>query len=133
MFYKKVAFFSEAEDDYYRFVENPSRDFFCPVTMDLMLQPHLTSCCGKHISQEAVRKLKKDGRGCPLCKREQWNTMLSLHFLRQVTELRVFCQDPHCDWQGELSQLEQHMQSYHGLSVNVFFMYVPNNFSLSLS
>ena len=124
--------FSEAEDDDYLFVENPSKDFFCPVTMDLLLQPHLTSCCGKHISQEAVRKVKKDGKGCPLCKREQWTTMLNLHYLRQVTELRVFCRVSHCDWQGELLQLEHHMQSHHGLNVNIF-MYMPNDCSLSSS
>ena len=41
------------EEDY-PFVEQPSDDFFCPVTFSLLLQPHLTSCCGKHLSQEAA-------------------------------------------------------------------------------
>ena len=44
--------------------------------------------------------------------------MLSIHYFRQVTELRVFCRDSECDWQGELSQLERHMQSNHGLGCN---------------
>ena len=114
----KNCLFSDAEEDDYSFVENPSKDFFCPVMMDLLLQPHLTSCCGKHVSQDAVRQLKKEGKGCPLCNKSQWKTMLSIHYLRQVTELRVFCRDSECDWQGELSQLEGHMQSNHGLGCN---------------
>ena len=39
--------------------------------------------------------------------------MLSKHFQRQVNELRVFCrhEDKGCGWQGELSDLERHVQS----------------------
>ena len=34
------------------FVERPSEDFFCPVSLELLLEPQLTSCCGHHLSQE---------------------------------------------------------------------------------
>lgn len=33
------------------FVEPPSRDYFCPVTYEVMDRPHLTLCCGQHLSE----------------------------------------------------------------------------------
>ena len=99
----------------YQFVEQPSDDFFCPVTFDLLLQPHLTSCCGKHLSQEAVTRIQREGGACPLCTTHQWSTMLSKYFQRQVNALHVFCHHKNkgCGWQGELSDLEHHLHSFH--------------------
>ena len=96
-----------------RFVEQPSEDFFCPVTCDLLLQPYLMSCCGTHISQEAVSKLKEGERACPLCANHQWNTVLNKHFRCQVKSLHVFCcyEDRGCEWQGELARYEEHISS----------------------
>ena len=93
------------------FVEQPSGDFYCPVTYGLLLQPHLTSCCGKHISQEASTRIRRGA--CPLCNTASWSTVLNKHFQRQVNEMRVFCchDDRGCDWQGELSELEHHVHS----------------------
>ena len=100
------------EEDF-PFVEQPSDDFFCPVTFGLLLQPHLTSCCGKHLSQEAATRIQGEGGACPLCKRPHWRTMKNKGFQRQVNQLRVFChhEDRGCGWQGELFDLERHVQS----------------------
>ena len=106
-------FNSTPQDDYYHFVEDPSQEFLCPVTYDLLLQPHLTSCCGQHLSEEAVKRIKNEENKCPQCQAPEWTTILSKHFLRQVTKLRVFCRDPECDWQGTLSEQDRHMQFYH--------------------
>ena len=102
-----------SEDEEYPFVEQPSDDFFCPVTRDLLLQPHLTSCCGKHLSQEAATRIQREGGACPLCKTPQWSTMLSKHFQRLVNALCVFCrhEDRGCGWRGELSDFNHHLQS----------------------
>ena len=96
----------------YHFVEEPSKDFFCPVTFGLLLQPHLTGCCGKHLSQEATTRIQGEGGACPMCKKPHLSTMLNKHFLRQVNELHVFChhKDRGCEWQGELSDLERHVK-----------------------
>ena len=101
------------EEKDYPFIEQPSDDFFCPVTYGLLLQPHLTSCCGKHLSQEATTKIQREGGACPLCNAPQWSKMLSKHFQRQVNVLHVFCrhEDRGCGWHGELSALERHIQS----------------------
>ena len=103
------------EDDYL-FVEPPPDDFFCPVTFGLLLQPHLTSCCGKHLSQESATRIQKEGGACPLCKKESWSTVLNKHFQRQVNSLRAFCryEERGCGWQGELAALHKHIESCHG-------------------
>ena len=79
----------------------------------LLLQPHLTLCCGNHISEEAASRIQREGGACPLCNAPQWSTVLSKHFQRQVNALRLFCyhKDRGCEWQGELSDMERHIQS----------------------
>ena len=102
---------SSKED--YLYVEQPSNDFFCPVTFDLLLQPHLTSCCGMHISQQAATRIKEEKGPCPLCANQHWNTVLNKHFRRQVKSFHVFCcyEDRGCEWQGELARYEEHISS----------------------
>lgn len=99
-------------DSDYPFVEEPSEEFFCPVTMGLLLQPHLTTCCGKHLSEEAVTKIRERQKGkCPLCKESKWNTVLNKDVQRKVKDLRVFCHYEHkgCRWQGELRDFDNHV------------------------
>ena len=97
----------------YDFVEGPSQDFFCPVTLELLLEPQLTSCCGHHLSREAATRLQKEGKVCPMCNEQEWNSMLDKFHRRRVHELRVRC--PHkvdeCDWVGEVNELKRHVES----------------------
>ena len=95
------------------FVKEPSKDFFCPVTQDLLLEPHLSRCCGHHFSAEAVAKIQEVGGACPTCKNEEFLTVPDKYFRRQVHQLRVFCchKERGCEWKGELSALNQHIQS----------------------
>ena len=95
------------------FVEQPPKDFFCPVTYGLLLQPHLTACCGNHLSQETATLIQREGVRCPLCNEIGLKTMLDKGFQRKVNELRVFChcEDRGCGWQGSLSDLERHVHS----------------------
>ena len=83
------------------------------MTTGVLLQPHLTSCCGNHLSEEAAARIKVKEGACPLCKEEYWSTMFSKHFQRQVNSLRVFCrrEDRGCGWQGELAAFHHHVES----------------------
>ena len=73
----------------YQFVEQPSEDFFCPVTYDLLLQPHLTECCGKHLSQYAATMIKDAGDPCPMCKETNLSTMLDRHLMGIVCSVII--------------------------------------------
>ena len=95
------------------FVEKPPEDIFCPVTATPLLVPHVTSCCGQYLSEEAADRIKHVGGACPLCNTPSWTTLLNRRFQCTVHELRVFC--PHrrrgCRWEGELGALHRHKQS----------------------
>ena len=108
----RVNFRISAEEEY-AFVERPSEDYFCPVTMGLLVQPHLTSCCGKHLSEESAIRIQGEGKPCPLCKSSEWATMLNKNFKREVYELGVYCRhkEEGCPWKGKLSELQSHLNS----------------------
>ena len=111
----RVPVACEVESEEVMCVEQPpSRHFFCRVMREPLLAPHLTECCGKYISDEAVTKTKAEKGACPFCRRSIWNTMLDKKFQRQVRELRVFCshrKSVGCTWIGELSSLKHHLKS----------------------
>ena len=104
---------TEAKKPDYDFVEEPSQDFFCPVSLELLTDPHLTMCCGNHLSQEAANRLKRDGKPCPMCKDPQLNTVPNKHYRRKVNEIKVCC--PHkksgCEWVGGVNEVKQHSDS----------------------
>lgn len=97
----------------YLFVEDPSGEFFCPVTYDLIIQPHLTSCCGKHLSPKAIAKIKEEGKACPLCREQEWSAELDTDLKHKVEALLVFCPnvDRGCKWKGKLLQFDWHVLS----------------------
>lgn len=100
----------EAEFD---FVERPSEDFFCPVTFELLLDPHQTACCGNHLSEKAVHRLQRDGKPCPMCKEPQLNTVRDKFHRRRVSGVRIYCPNKAngCEWIGEVGGGKQHCLS----------------------
>ena len=102
--------FPEKEFD---FVERPSQDFFCPVSLELLLEPQQTSCCGNHLSLEVATRLRREGKSCPVCNGEQWSAMLDKYHRRRVHEVRVRCwnKDSGCGWVGEVNELRRHAVS----------------------
>ena len=99
-----------ATESDYDFVEKPSEDFFCPVTFDLLQEPHQTLCCGNHLSQKAVTRLQQDGEPCPICKKTL-NTVPDKFFQRTVKQLKVRCPNKSlgCVWVGELGNCNRHL------------------------
>ena len=61
----------------YNFVEQPDQDCFCPVSLKLLTEPYLTSCCGHHISQQAANRLIRERKPCPMCKEENFTAWSS--------------------------------------------------------
>ena len=94
------------------FVEEPSRDYFCPVTLELLREPHQTLCCGNHISLEAVITLQKSGKPCPLCKEPRLKTLSDKFFGRKVNELPVRClhYGDGCAWTRGMAELQRHLE-----------------------
>ncbi|XP_064401507.1 TNF receptor-associated factor 5-like [Halichondria panicea] len=101
-----------AEPDY-DLVEQPDQDYFCPVSLELLVEPLQTTCCGHHISQQAANRLTKELKPCPMCKQDNMATQEDKYLRRKVRQLNVRC--PHkksgCEWTGELGDLNHHTTS----------------------
>jgi len=97
----------------YDFVEEPPREFFCPVTFELLSDPKQTKCCGHHLSGKVVSRLQREGKSCPLCNDPNFTVTDDKFFKRKANELKVRC--PHkrngCEWVGELGNSDQHSNS----------------------
>ena len=95
------------------FVEKPPQDLFCPVSLDFLLEPQLTFCCGHHLSLEAANRLQREGKPCPMCNSEEWSAVLDKYHRRKAHEVRVRCwyAEDGCEWVGEVNALRRHSDS----------------------
>ncbi len=95
----------------YNFVDQPDQDKFCPVSLELLTQPHQTTCCGNHISQQVANRLVTEKKPCPICTKERLTTLDDLYFKRNsINKLKVYCsyKKSGCEWMGELGDFNQH-------------------------
>ena len=95
------------------FVEKPTQDFFCPVSLEYLLEPQLTFCCGHHLSLQAAKRLQEEGKPCPMCNSEEWSAVLDKYHRRKAHEVRVRCwyRNDGCEWEGEVNGLTRHADS----------------------
>ena len=100
-------------EEEYDFVVEPPKDMVCPVTMNVMLEPQQTDCCGGLLSKRAVTELHRVGGACPLCREPGFTSRPDKHFRRKVQEFWIYC--PHwrrgCKRVGEFSNMECHVES----------------------
>lgn len=97
----------------YDFVEEPPKDFYCAVSLELLLDPQQSDCCGHHFTWEVVEHLKMSGKPCPMCK-EQFTTHADKYHKRRVCEVSVRCLHKatgECAWVGELGNIVDHVTS----------------------
>ena len=95
----------------YDFVEEPPPDFFCSVSLELLLDPHQTDCCGHHFTAQVAQRLAGERKPCPMCKRSLATHPDKFHS-RRVKEARVRClyrETGGCGWEGELGNLRDHV------------------------
>ena len=102
----------------YEFVSPPPKSLECPVCLLTLRDPHVISCCGNEFCQVCIERVQRDGKPCPLCNEPRFTTFLHKKLVREVNTLVVRC--PHkeqgCEWEGELGQLQNHLNSRAGVS-----------------
>ena len=96
----------------FKFVNEVSEEFLCPICLLVLKEPHLSGCCGHHFCQTCITRVKDDRGPCPLCKQRYFSTLMDKSVQRKVNDLRVFCRSKGkgCRWEGELSSYESHIQ-----------------------
>ena len=95
----------------YEFVAAPPRSLECPVCLLTLREPHVISCCGNHFCRPCIQRIQNDSKPCPLCNEPNFTTFLHKGVMREVNSLMVRCPQKElgCDWEGELGQLQQHL------------------------
>ena len=89
----------------------PPKSLECPVCLLTLRDPHVISCCGNEFCQVCIERVQSDGKPCPLCSEPKFTTFLHKKLVREINALVVRCPQKElgCDWEGELGQLEQHL------------------------
>ena len=85
------------------FVEKPTQDFFCPVSLEYLLEPQLTFCCGHHLSLQAAKRLQEEGKPCPMCNSEEWSAVLDTTSAKPTKCACVAGTEMRCEWEGEVN------------------------------
>ena len=95
------------------FVEPLSPHLECPVCTLALREPTILSCCGIKICQTCIEQIKFGGKGCPICREQQFTTMLEKQLCRLILDLKVRCSNTNngCVWLGELRALQKHVSS----------------------
>ena len=104
----------------YEFVSPPPKSLECSVCMLTLRDPHIVSCCGYEFCQVCIERVQRDGKPCPLCNEQNFSAMLQKKIVREVNALVIRCPQKElgCEWEGELGQLQQHLNPGAGVSSN---------------
>ncbi len=95
------------------FVEEPPSCFQseCPICLLILRDPYQVTCCGKSFCKVCIQKIKANNQRCPTCKDENFEHYTNLGLKQPLYGFKVYCcnKAKGCDWQGELGQLDQHL------------------------
>ena len=108
------------------FVSPPPKSLECPVCLLTLGDPHVISCCGNEFCQLCIERVQRDGNPCPLCNELKFTTFLHKKLVREVNALVVRCpqKEQGCEWEGELGQLQDHLNPGAGVSPSKGCAYV---------
>ena len=100
----------------YEFYEPPSKEMECSICLEILKDPHITSCCGQHFCHKCITMVQSNSKPCPLCKTTNFSIFRDLSVSRKVNALKVVCcnRAKGCDWQGELGQFYKHLNLREG-------------------
>ncbi len=95
----------------YDFVDEPPKSLECSICLLTLRNPTVISCCGNHFCEPCIGRIINNRKPCPLCNSPDFTTFLHKGVAREVNGLRVYCpkKAQGCDWQGELGQVDRHL------------------------
>ena len=95
------------------FVEEPPKvlQTHCPICLLVLREPFQVTCCGKSFCRRCIQRINAGGTPCPTCNEARFDSFQNKGLQQPLYGFRVFCSNKEsgCDWQGELGQLDQHL------------------------
>ena len=103
-------------EDVIEFMEPLPNELQCPLCLQFLKEPTLTSCCGHHFCRECINHAITHSHVCPLCNNQGFQTFRNKEKERLVNALKVYCKwkSRGCEWVGELGRLEHHLDVEEG-------------------
>ena len=96
-----------------QFTEEPPRclQSHCPICLLILREPFQVTCCGKSFCRACIQRIVADSQRCPTCKQLYFELFRNKGLQQPLYGFKVFCSSKAsgCDWQGELGQLDQHL------------------------
>ena len=93
-----------------KFTEEPPKylQSRCPICLLILREPFQVNCCGKSFCKACIQQIN---RSCPTCKEKNFESFQNKGLQNPLYGFQVFCsnQESGCNWQGELGQLDQHL------------------------
>ena len=95
----------------YQFVTTKFDRWICKKCYLLTEDSFLSVCCGNNFCKSCAKS-----ETCPHCHNKEFTTVSNIQADREVRRLHVFCtkKDRGCKWQGELNDLDTHLNSKDG-------------------
>ena len=100
------------------FINDPPKSLECTICLLTLREPHVISCCGNHFCRPCVERVQRDRKPCPLCNDPNFTVLLHKGVMREINALLVRCPQKElgCGWEGELGQLQRHLDPGAGLN-----------------
>ena len=88
----------------------------CPICKLIICEPYQVTCCGKSFCRACIQRIEAENKPCPTCNEENFESYHNKGLQQPLYEFKVFCSNKKsgCDWQGELGQLNDHLNSNPG-------------------
>ena len=83
----------------------------CPICLLILREPFQVTCCGKSFCRACIQRIGARNKPCPTCNQDRFDSFQNKGLQQPLYGFQVFCSNKHrgCDWQGELGQLDQHL------------------------
>ncbi len=102
----------EAMQEYeYDFVDPLPDEYTCSVCLDVLREPHLTTCCGRHFCKGCILRVQEYGKPCPLCNQHEFLAVIDKSVERRILAMKVRCpfRALGCNWVGEMRHQPDHL------------------------
>ena len=100
------------QGDYqYDFVDPLPEECPCLVCLEVQVDPHQVTCCGKIFCKSCLDQLVRKNQNCPNCRKQfsRDECFRDLNTERKINQLRVHCEynKKGCEWIGRLKDMKE--------------------------
>ena len=83
----------------------------CPICLLILREPFQVTCCGKSFCRACIQQIGARNKPCPTCNQDNFDSFQNKGLQQPLYGFQVSCSNKEsgCDWQGELGQLDQHL------------------------